>query len=98
MVCLDYFVGTPAMAALTGAVLTLTYFLLTSFSTTLPPALLSSIVVGYFIFISMGGKLLCKSTVAREEQKEIVVRPVQGPQPSMEKAAVENPQRLVTRV
>ena len=91
------------MAALTGAVLTLIYFLLTSFSTTLPPAILSSIVVGYFIFISMGGKLLCGTSAAREEPKEVVVRSVQQqpqpqPQPSMEKAVVENPQRLETRV
>jgi hypothetical protein len=97
MVCLDYFVRTPAMAALTGAVLTLIYFLLTSFSTTLPPALLSSIVVGYFIFISMGGKLLC-GPHAETKEPDVVVRQVQPPQPSMEKAAVENAQRLETRL
>ena len=97
MVCLDYFVRTPAMAALTGGVITLIYFLLTSFSTTLPPALLSSIVVAYFIYISLGGKLLCGTAATSETAPAptAIVAPVPNVQPTMEKPAVENAQKLI---
>jgi hypothetical protein len=97
MICLDYFVRTPEMAALTGGVATLIYFLLTSFSTTLPPALLSSIVVGYFIYISMGGRLLCQGQGTSATQTPVVA-PLANVQPSMERTVIENPQRIESRI
>lgn len=59
MFCLNPIFKSPALAAIVSGCCVLLYFAMMSYSPKLPPAVICSVAVGYFVYFMMGGKLLC---------------------------------------
>jgi hypothetical protein len=57
------------------------YFMLMSYSPNLPPAVLCSLAVAYFVYFMMGGKVLCDDIAEPEPTEAPEVAPVAKPEP-----------------
>ena len=63
MICLNPILKSPFLAALVSGCCVMLYFILMTYSPNLPPAVLCSIAVAYFVYFMMGGKMLCEDKV-----------------------------------
>ena len=61
MICLNPILKSPLLAALVSGCLVMLYFILMSYSPNLPPAVLCSVAVAYFVYFAMGGTVMCKN-------------------------------------
>ena len=59
MLCLPNYINSPNLAAITGGVVTLFLFYLSSYSALLPVAAFVSLTVSYIIYYLMGGQIMC---------------------------------------
>lgn len=59
MFCLNPIFKNPMLGALVAGCSVMLYFIMMSYSPNLPPAVLCSLAVGYFVYFIMGGKILC---------------------------------------
>jgi hypothetical protein len=64
MICLNPILKSPLLAALVAGCGVMLYFVLMSYSPNLPPAVLCSLAVAYFVYFMMGGKVLCDDVSA----------------------------------
>lgn len=72
MICLNPILKSPLLAAIVAGCCVMLYFALMSYSPNLPPAVLCSIAIGYFVYFMMGGKVLCDE----REPKQVYQGPV----------------------
>lgn len=59
MSCLSPIFKSPLLSAFISGCCTLIYFALMSYSPNLPPAVICSVAVSYFVYYKMGGKVIC---------------------------------------
>jgi hypothetical protein len=59
MLCLPNYINSPNLAAITGGIITLFLFYLSSYSALLPVAVFVSLTVSYIIYYLMGGQIMC---------------------------------------
>lgn len=59
MICLNPILKSPWLSAIVAGSGVMLYFTLMSYSPNLPPAVICSLAVAYFVYFMMGGKILC---------------------------------------
>ena len=70
MICLNPIFKSPFLASLVAGCCVMLYFILMSYSPNLPPAVICSVAVGYFVYFMMGGKILCNDEPLTEPEPE----------------------------
>lgn len=60
MVCLNPIIKSPFLASVVAASCVMLYYMMMSYNRDLPPAVIISIMVGIFVYVLMGGTLICK--------------------------------------
>jgi len=77
MICINPILKSPILAAIIAGGCVMLYFYLLTYSPKLPPAMMYSIAIAYFVYFMMGGRVLCDEPSAPAE-----LPPVSAPAPA----------------
>lgn len=89
MICLNPIMKSPFLASIVAASFVMLYFVLMSYSHSLPPAVIISAMVGIFVYTLMGGSLMC----SEEKSEAPALVPTNVPQAVATLPAANNPPR-----